>query len=295
MIIGSYYLGKKAKKAYKNRQAEKAAKQLVGGVEVTDPSDELNLKAPPGSPIEKAISPNSVYSDSSAGLGEDHRNVSSTTPSSTYSSHGQWSALAERSDDFAQYQRRDLSNIYPQEPPSYDMAVHNSPAEIAPGLGHIAHLPTAHAHISKVQYSTLEDCPACIALLHQQHSPYHPPIHTHTLTPFHSTGASSQMGISGIPSGELAVAELPAQSVHERIAEMADTSAAAELPAELPATRSYESRRDQVGELDGESEPSQSQTTAVEMPTEMSFAAGEDKTRNSSGGDGSNVWRRASM
>lgn len=251
MIIGSYYLGKKARKAYRNHKAEKVATQLVGPMEVVDPSEELTLKAPPVSPIERAASPSLIHSDSvpTSSRPQEHRcagQSSNLTPSSTYSSCGQASATSEHSNDYAQLEQRDLP-VHSQEPPSYDDVV-NSPRvdrRSATGLSYLDHGYHPYADPYRGRPVTLDECPTCIALLHQHHFHQFQPLHSHA-HPQYSGGDTSSLTAQGQPVRLVeapTAAELPGPSAHRQglstsnsqpILEMPDTSPMAEMPAQVP-------------------------------------------------------------
>lgn len=256
MLVGSYYLGKKARKAYRNRQAEKVAKQLVDGVDIVDPSEELKFQAPPASPVQQVASPSPVYSgDQIKSQTEysfspnEHSNASRSalTPSSTYLYHGQ-SSTTEHSEDFARFNARDPARMIPEEPPSYDVVI-NSPADprLVSSSDHINDGRPAHVHVYQGPLAPREECPTCVAMLHRQHQArlYH--IHPqHTYAVYHPHWQTS-VGAAEMPSELPVVAELPELSKPERrtrdsdstpMQELPDTSQVTELPADLPAVYS---------------------------------------------------------
>jgi hypothetical protein len=234
MIIGSYYLGKKAKQAYRKRQAEKAAKQLTGPIEVIDPSDELDIKAPPVSPI---ASPSSVYSEASGFGSSDYSPVthrSTLSTSSTRDSPHEQSATTDVLGEFAHFEKRGLPAGEASDPPSYDVAV-NSPAGHAsmPSGDSTAQLHSAYIPVSP-EHTLHDGCPTCMALLHQHHHHQH-----------HSAYRPVDAQASGYPGMAMPsrAAELPDPSVFrhgvrsytiQSLVEMPDQSTLGDTPVELP-------------------------------------------------------------
>ena len=279
MIVGSVYLGKKARKAYRKRQAEKVAKQLVGGIEVADPSEELTLKAPPGSPTGRFTSPTSTYSTipPSSGSGESHRSDSKSalTPSSTYSSYVPPLTPAEQADVFAQYDRRDLSNLYPEQPPSYDMALNSSRAEGTASLGRISHASVGHLHNDNVQDSVMDDCPTCLALFRQRHLHSHHHLKLHSAERPVDAYGSRPLEIcseADVPGQTRMVAELPAKPLGRPRAELSDTSASVELPAELPCETPQRRDTGPFQETAVENGREKTGSRPVELPADIDIA-----------------------
>lgn len=250
MIVGSYYLSKKAKKAYRKHQAEKVAKQITAGIDVVDPSDELQVKAPPGSPVGHGLTPSSTYSEdyqgsdlSSATSKERYPagSQSTSSPASPRSSHWISSATPDRSPEFARFNARDPDRMLPPQPPSYDWVINSPPASHAPM---IAYGPFDHAHAPFMQgyqahNHTHDGCPGCMAMM--QHHHYHQSHFQPTSAP-PMPGSWEAARAAELDSAKPAVAsELPAQPVPpstkdlESMAEMPDTSRVVELAAELPA------------------------------------------------------------
>lgn len=284
MIVGSIYLGKKARKAYRKHQAEKVAKQLTNPIDIVDPSDELHIKAPPTSPSDVGLSPSSTYSDDCQG------SVLSSAPSSDRRGAGSQlasrpSSTTERSPEFARFNARDPDRMLPNQPPSYDSVVNSPQTSYTPMT---AHGPFDNAHAQFLQgYQahppTHDGCPTCIAMMH--HHQYH---QAHLHSPPAVFGHASW---DGARTAELAspeppaISELPAQTVHEQIsstkelpgrAEMADTSKTAELPAELPADLS----RLNIGAAksqDGSRETSTANSAPAELPSETTDSEPEEE------------------
>lgn len=112
MIVGSIYLGKKAKKAYRKHQAQKAAERLAGALEPIDPSEELVNKAPPSSPElqARALSPT--------------ESISSRNTLSTYTTYDTSSPVKDQ--EWQQYaERMAVDPVSPssEPPPTYDAAM----------------------------------------------------------------------------------------------------------------------------------------------------------------------------
>lgn len=270
MIIGSVYLGKKARKAYRKHQAEKVAKQITGQIDVVDPSDELKVKAPPASPtgvvdppdeldvkalpaspVDRGLSPSSTYGDDCTGselssTPSNERRLAgpgpTSSPSSARSSHWVSSATTDRSPAFARFNARDPDRMLPQEPPSYDTVINSPPAVYSPMATHVPfdRAPSPFVQTYLAGPHTHDGCPACAAMMH--HHQYH---HSNFQPSSAVPGSWDVANAAELdPQRQPAAAELPAQPVHEQrplnkdlqpMAEMADTSRAFEVPAELPA------------------------------------------------------------
>lgn len=291
MIVGSIYLGKKAKKAYRKHQAEKVAKQLTNGIDIVDPSDEIVVKAPPASPVDKGLSPSSTYSDDWQGSGlssvpssERYAAASQRTssPSSTRSSPWPASAAGERSSEFARFNARDPDRMLPNQPPSYDSVVNSPLSSHTPmtAQGSLDSAPAPFIHYYQAHNPAYDGCPTCVAMMqhHQHHQPH-----------FHSTypGIPGHGSWDGVGPAELhtpkppAVSELPAQPVHpptkelQSMAEMPDTSKTFELPAELPAHVATMS----IGDTDSQDDigvKSAGSSKPVELPSETTDSEADE-------------------
>ena len=186
MIIGSIYLTKKAKKAYRKHQAEKAAQRLTEAVSIDDPSEELNLKAPPSSPTGSQLSLTSSLHAKSPSLAFSASSVRASRSlsdlRSPYSQCTSYSKTASEVKEFEQFVRRQ-SNEYLhstlEQPPSYDTVIggsffpqsqhaypptSESPSALSTGPAH----PLLPSHPNMGAY-----CPTCSAILqqHHQHEP----------------------------------------------------------------------------------------------------------------------------
>lgn len=184
MIIAPIHLTKKAKKACRKHQAEKAAQRLTEAVSVNDPSNELNLKALPSSPTGSQLSltsspdtesPSSGFSVSNVGASRSSSDLRSS--SSNYSSYSKTASGVKEFEQFVRRQSNDYLHHTLEQPPSYDTVVSGS---FSP-QSQRAHLPTSESP-SALSASSARPllsshpnmhahCPTCSAILqqHQQH------------------------------------------------------------------------------------------------------------------------------
>ena len=194
MIIGSYYLTKKAKKAYRKHQAGKAAERLTEAVKVDDPSSELTLQVPPSSPTGSQISLNSTPDTDSpstvVSVGSPIRASRSShdlrfplsqhpSPSNQKSAAG-----ANEFEQFVRRQSNDYLHQISEQPPSYDTAIASPISkhaqQVSPQLSEPpSALSATSSHPSwSSHYGLHSHCPTCYAIVqqHQQdeHHVHHP-------------------------------------------------------------------------------------------------------------------------
>lgn len=276
MIIGSIYLTKKARKAYRKHQAEKAAQRLTEAVSIEDPSSELNLKVPPSSPTGSQLSltsspdtesPSSVFSVRNVRASRSSSDLRS--PSSQYSSYSNTASGVKEFEHFVRRQSNDYLHQGSDQPPDYDTVVSTLASPQGQYDGPLASDPQSavsagSAHPSWSSHQNLHrHCPTCFAILkhHQEYEhsgnhPIWPPTHNQSQCDFNaSVHLQSRPTIPTIP-------EMPDPSVYQRfqlagpsrpISEAPDTGtyaseestrdvkaiAAVELPAEVPPGVSY--------------------------------------------------------
>ena len=271
MIIGGIYLTKKAKKAYRKHQTEKAAQRLTEAVSVEDPSDELNLIAPPSSPTGSQLSlrsspdaesPSSVFSVRNVRASRSSSDLRS--PSSQYSSYSNSATGVKEFEQFIRRQSNDYLHYTSDQPPSYDTVIsrwfsprdqHADPmiSEPLSAMSFGSAIPSWSP-----KQSIYAQCPTCSAIMqqHQRHElAGHPLAWPHSYHQHHSetNGPAPLQGRSIIPT----IPELPDSSVYQRfqvagpprpIIEALDTGtymseasiksakaiAAVELPTEVP-------------------------------------------------------------
>ena len=218
MIVGSIYLGKKARSAYRKKQAEKAAQKLTHPFDIVDPSDEIQPSVPPSSPsgTDASSTPLSIVpSETLSKLGSRTSNLSHSN-----SATSQRRSVDEQ--EYRHYAQRDSGH---EEPPSYDTIMSTGPTSAQqsdvsptsrPQSQYSSEPSSAISPPSAYPSSTFSDrfqrdCSTCITMMEQFQTIYPHPHNT-------SSTQSRAPHLSRVPeqSSMSAVAEMPDQSVYQQ-------------------------------------------------------------------------------
>ena len=214
MITGAYFLGKKAKKSYRQRQAKKAAEQLTNPLDIVDPSDEIRARAPPSSPT--------LSSSSSTSLEQQTESLCSGCEHSP--------VIDKKWEHYAQ--RVAIDVVGPEQPPSYEETI-SAGSEDSTWVARHTSLPPQQLEgtqynglrTSQSRSSRRSECSTCHRSMHTS-SPTTPRT-LHRITPGHAAASmTSRAMIDTQPSA----VELPGSATSEAIVELPASDTIAELP-----------------------------------------------------------------
>ncbi len=270
MIVGSVYLGKKARDAYRRKQAEKAAQRLTAPFDIVDPSDEIQPKVPPSSPTASNVSTTPLSAVPSESLSKFGSRSSTSDLSHSTSNRSQPKSAEEQ--EYNHYVQRHSGA---EDPPSYDIVMSDPPRPVPQSQVQPASRPQSEAsstsrpqsqytsHSSTISpssaltSSTFSDrfhrnCSTCITMMEQFQTIY---PHPHNVSPVQSRSSHlSQVPEQSSSYSSPTVAEMPDPSVYQQRPVPQGTGPI----LEAPDTGSYQAHQ------------AHHSSTVPEMPTEGS-------------------------